>query len=139
MEERFFYCESCGNLFIAAIASGVVPYCCDQKMTLLRPNTTDGNQEKHLPVVDYIKDGVINVRVGSDAHPMTPEHNIRFICVETNKGIIIRYFKDGDKPEARIHVCGVPKAVYAYCNIHGLWRSDIPPKESYKGNCSWYC
>lgn len=128
MEERFFFCNSCGNMMFAAIASGVIPYCCGEEMTLLKPNTTDGNKEKHVPVVTFVSDHKVKVNVGSEPHPMTPKHNIRFICLETDLGCVIRYLSEDDPPEACICFNGKPKAVYAYCNIHGLWRADVPPQ-----------
>lgn len=126
MEERFYYCDSCGNLLIAAIASGVVPYCCGSEMTLLKPNTTDGNKDKHVPVVSSISCNSLVVKIGSEPHPMTREHNIRFVCLQTSVGFIIRYLDESDPPEVKFRFDGKPIAVYAYCNLHGLWRADIP-------------
>lgn len=57
---------------------------------------------------------------------MTPEHNIRFVCLETNVGGILRYLKEDNPPEVEICFTGKPIAVYAYCNIHGLWRAEVP-------------
>lgn len=128
MEERFYYCDSCGNLLIAAIASGVVPYCCGSEMTLLKPNVTDGNKEKHVPVVSCISCDSLVVKVGSEPHPMTPEHNIRFVCLQTSTGFIIRYLDESDSPEVQFRFNGKPIALYAYCNLHGLWRATIPDK-----------
>ena len=125
MEERFFFCESCGNLLLAAIASGIIPYCCDEEMTLLTPNTTDGNHEAHLPVVERVGRGRLFITVGSKFHPMTSEHNIRFVCLVTTEECIIRYLDVKDIPSVEICYSGVPLAAYAYCNIHGLWRTDI--------------
>lgn len=128
MEERFYFCNSCGNLLIAAIASGVIPYCCGEEMEMLTANTSDGNLEKHLPVVTFKSEHALNVNVGSEPHPMTPQHNIRFICLETSTEVIVRYLQDNDPPEACIRFSGKPIAVYAYCNIHGLWRVDVTQK-----------
>lgn len=130
MEERFYFCESCGNFMIAAIASGVIPYCCGSEMTLLKPNTTDGNKEKHVPVVTYTSNHSLKVCIGSEPHPMTKEHNIRFVCLETSVGGIIRYLKEDDPPEVCIRFNGKPIAVYAYCNLHGLWRADVPERNT---------
>lgn len=129
MEERFYFCNSCGNLMIAAIASGVIPYCCGDEMTLLSANTSDGNREKHVPVISFTSNHSIKVKIGSEPHPMTQQHNIRFVCLETSVGGIIRYLNEGDEPEVNIRFNGKPIAVYAYCNIHGLWRADVPERE----------
>lgn len=130
MEERFYFCNTCGNLMLAAIASGVVPHCCGEKMTLLEPNAEDGDKEKHLPVITYTSNHSMKVRIGSKPHPMSSQHNIRFICLETSVGIIVRYLDVGDNAEACIHFDGKPIAVYAYCNLHGLWRVDAPEREA---------
>lgn len=114
---------------IAAIASGVIPYCCGEEMTLLEPNTTDGNREKHVPVVTFVNSHTVKVTIGSEPHPMTHQHNIRFVCLETSVGGIVRYLAEDDEPEVCIRFNGRPIAVYAYCNIHGLWRKEIPEEE----------
>lgn len=123
MEERFFYCETCGNLFFTAIASGVIPYCCGDEMTLLTSNTSEGSGEKHLPVVEYLDKQKVRISVGSMPHPMTTEHNIRFICLVTTKEVIIHYLMLSEKPEVTLCFDGSPICAYAYCNIHGLWAT----------------
>lgn len=125
MEERFYFCNTCGNLLIAAIASGVIPYCCGEAMILLDPNTTDGAIEKHLPVVTFTSAHTMKVNVGSASHPMTPQHNIRFVCLVTDLGGIIHYLQDTDEPEVSFCYEGHPLKVYAYCNLHGLWCADL--------------
>ena len=136
MEERFYFCDSCGNLLFAAIASGVIPYCCGGEMTLLEPNVSDGNSDKHLPVVSFISSHSMMVRVGSDLHPMTADHNIRFVCLVTNVEAIVRYLNVDDPPEVCLHYDGDPVAIYAYCNVHGLWRSDLKDYDSCRsGTC----
>ena len=125
MEERFYYCESCGNLAFMALASGITPYCCNIEMTKLKANTVDASKEKHVPVVEFLSDKEIKVRIGSESHPMTDKHGIRFICLETDKGGIIRYLCNDHAPEVCIRFNGKPIAVYAYCNLHGLWGTKL--------------
>lgn len=125
MEERFYFCETCGNLLFATIASGITPYCCGQEMTLLHANLMEGKGEKHLPVVEHIDCCTLHIRIGSELHPMSKEHGIRFICVKTDKCAIIRYLREDETPDVIIKCDGIPMTVYAYCNIHGLWRKDL--------------
>lgn len=125
MEERFFYCETCGNLLIAAIASGVIPYCCGDEMSLLTPNQTDGSGEKHLPCVDEVDEHRLRISVGSVLHPMTAEHSIRFVCLVTTEEVIIHYLSPDDSPVVELCFQGKPVCAYAYCNLHGLWRTDV--------------
>lgn len=127
MSVKFYKCETCGNVAVMVCDSGVCPSCCGDSMTELQPNLQDGAGEKHLPVETMISRNTIQVNVGLDEHPMTPEHYIRFIAVETESGFLIRHLKPGDKPEARFSL-GFSRAVaiYAFCNVHGLWRTDAP-------------
>ena len=127
MATKFFLCTTCGNVVIKFIDSGVDVNCCGKQMQELVPSTTDFAKEKHLPVVECGKGGTIKVKVGSEPHPMTPEHHISFIYLETEHGGQIKYLMPDDLPEAVFNV-GKDKvrAVYEYCNIHGLWKTEIP-------------
>ena len=82
-------------------------------------------RRKHLPVVD-IKNGKVNVTVGVVAHPMVPEHFIEWLYLETEKGGQLRKLVAGEAPEAIFSLNGEKAiAVYAYCNLHGLWKTEI--------------
>ena len=124
MELKFYICAHCGNI-ITKIKDAKVPVvCCGEKMQELVPNTVDASNEKHVPVVTRLDDCKIKVEVGSVAHPMTEEHHIAFIYVEMENGGIRVDLKD--KPEAVVCVCsGKPIAVYEYCNLHGLWKTEL--------------
>ena len=123
MEQKFYICKHCGNLVGMIHDAGVPMMCCGQKMEALEPNTVEASGEKHLPAVT-VEDGAIHVNVGSVDHPMLPEHHIAFIYVENENGGIRIDLKD--KPEAEICTCsGKPVAVYEYCNIHGLWKTEL--------------
>ena len=86
----------------------------------LTANTTDGAYEKHVPFISQIGN-IVTVRVGSVEHPSLPAHYIEWILLETEQGFQIRYLKPGMKPEAVFSVNEGIKAVYKYCNLHGLW------------------
>ena len=121
---KFFKCRHCGNVVEKVVDSGVAVVCCGEKMEELIPNTVDASGEKHIPVVTRIDDCTIKVEVGSVAHPMLPEHHIAFIYVETETGGIRVNLTD--KPEAVICTCNSkPIAVYEYCNLHGLWKTEL--------------
>lgn len=121
---KFYKCNHCGNLIEMINLSGVKVVCCGEKMEEILPNTVEASVEKHLPVVTKVDDCTIRVDVGSVPHPMLPEHYIEFIYLETDKGI--QRIPLSDKPSTEICVCqGKPIAVYAYCNLHGLWKTEI--------------
>ena len=126
METRFFICTTCGNVITKLVDGGPIPFCCGHEMVELRPNTIDGVSEKHLPVVRRIDESTIEVSVGSQPHPMEPRHHICFICLGTEDGILVRHLDPTKPAVATFSDCwSHPVAVYAYCNIHGLWKMTI--------------
>lgn len=122
---RFYLCKHCGNLVGMIHNSGVPMICCGEPMVELVPNTTDAAQEKHVPVVE-VSGSTVTVKVGSVPHPMTEEHWIQWIYLETSKGGQRKSLLPGDKPEAVFQLADDEAvAAYAYCNLHGLWKKDI--------------
>ena len=124
MEQRFFVCENCGNIIAMVKPSGVPVMCCGRKMTEIKANTTDASAEKHVPV--WTKEGnLVKVQVGSAPHPMIAAHHIEWVSLQTKAGNqrkalavdgapeVVFALTDGDEVEA----------VYAYCNLHGLWKA----------------
>lgn len=99
MKEKFYICRRCGNLIGLIHDAGVPMMCCGQKMEALVPNTTEASVEKHLPFVQK-EGGSVYVRVGETTHPMTEEHYIQWVYLETENGGQRRAFKPGDTPEA---------------------------------------
>lgn len=122
---KFYICRHCSNLVGMIHDAGVPIKCCGEKMEALTPNTVEASGEKHVPVVT-VADGVIHVNVGSVDHPMLPEHSIEWVYVETEQGGQRKAFKPGDAPTVTFHL-GDDKAVavYAYCNLHGLWMTRV--------------
>ena len=124
MAVKFYKCRHCGNVVEKVVDSRVPVVCCGEKMEELIPNTVDASNEKHVPVVTLMNENTIKVEVGSVAHPMLPEYHIAFIYVVTENGGIKVNLKD--KPEAVICTCTeTPVAVYEYCNLHGLWKTEL--------------
>ena len=124
MATKFYKCNRCGNVVEKVVDSKVPVVCCGEQMQELIPNTVDASNEKHVPVVTRLDDNHIKVEVGSVPHPMLPEHHIAFIYVETEIGGIRINLKD--KPEAVVCTCSErPIAVYEYCNLHGLWKTEL--------------
>ena len=59
-------------------------------------------------------------------HPMLEEHYIEWIYLELENGGSRKALAPGEAPEAVFHTAGVkPVAVYAYCNLHGLWKTEL--------------
>ena len=122
---RFYICSHCGNVVEMVKDAGVKPFCCGQKMDELIPNTVEASGEKHIPSVSVSGD-VVTVNVGSVDHPMVDEHFIEWVYVKTDKGGQRKHLKPGEAPNVVFHLGGdKPLAVYAYCNLHGLWKTDL--------------
>lgn len=120
---RFFICEHCGNIVEMVKDNGVPVMCCGQKMTELIPGTSDGAKEKHVPVFT-IDGNKVCVIVGEIEHPMVEAHYIEWIAVETSNGAQMKMLKPGQAPKAEFMLVEgeTIEAVYAYCNLHGLWK-----------------
>ena len=123
--QKFFTCKHCGN-FVGLIYDGQVPMiCCGEKMQEVEPHTAEASTEKHLPVVTVNGENV-NVKIGSAPHPMGEDHYIQWVYVETDRGGQRKAFKPGETPEFNFKVVDdKPVAVFAYCNLHGLWKTQL--------------
>lgn len=123
MENRFYICETCGKM-IGMIKKTPCPVmCCGKPMKELVPGESDGAVEKHVPV--YEREGnVLHVTVGSTEHPSFPEHHIEWIAVETSQGMQRKVLTPGEPPKADFALLDGEevKAVYEYCNLHGLFK-----------------
>lgn len=122
----FYKCPKCGNVIVKLVDSGVVPVCCGEPMKELNPRAQDGAVEKHVPEVTKVDDCTIKVEVGSVPHPMTPEHHISFIYVESEEGGQVALLDPAKPAVAEFCTCKSPaKVVYEYCNLHGLWVKEL--------------
>lgn len=123
---KFYICEHCKNIVIKITDHQVPVYCCGQKMKELVANTFEASTEKHKPLV-HIENQMVEVSVGSHLHPMTPEHLIEWVVLETNKGYTVHSFNAQQAPITSFVLLDGEKvqAVYAYCNLHGLWKMEM--------------
>ena len=124
-ETKFFVCETCGNIIGMVHASGVPVFCCGKKMTELVPGTVEASAEKHIPVVE-VGENSVKVCVGSVLHPMAEEHHISWVYLQTDRGGQRKVLTPGSDPVVNFALQDEkPVAVYAYCNLHGLWKAEI--------------
>ena len=123
---KFFVCETCGNLVNLMIQGGGTLVCCGKEMKELVPNTVDAAVEKHVPVVE-VEGNKVTVKIGSVTHPMTEEHYIQWIYLETKEGVQAKCLQPGEEPKA-VFVLNEGNEVvsaYEYCNLHGLWKKEV--------------
>ena len=123
MEQKFYICEHCGNIIAYVKNSGVPVMCCGQKMKELVAGTTEASVEKHIPVYT-VEDRIVHVTVGATEHPMLDEHYIEWISLQTNFGNQRKVLQPGDPPKAEFALLTgeTVEAVFAYCNLHSLWK-----------------
>lgn len=124
-ENDFYVCEHCGNLINMIHDAGVPIMCCGQKITKLEPGTVEASHEKHIPLA-VVDGNTVTVTVGSLEHPMAPEHSILWVYLQTDKGGQRKCLETGKAPVVTFALFDEdPVAVYAYCNLHGLWKTDL--------------
>ena len=122
---KLYACPHCGNIVEMIHDTGVKPFCCGQKMNELIPNTVDASGEKHIPAVK-VGEEIVEVNVGSVDHPMVDVHWIEWIQLVTDKGSYRKWLNPGETPNVKF-LLGKEKpiAAYAYCNLHGLWKTEL--------------
>ena len=122
---KYYYCDTCGNLFEAINDSRNVPVCCGKTMRLLIPGITDGAIEAHVPIIEIEHDKV-TITIGSRPHPMTPEHHINWISLQTNQGVYRRIISPNEPATTCFLLREGEKviAAFAYCNLHELWMAE---------------
>ncbi len=119
---KFLKCDRCGNLVGLVEEKGVPMMCCGMKMEEIVPGSVDASTEKHVPEVT-VEGNKVCVTVGSVEHPMTEEHFIGWIAIETEQGNQRKTLQA--VPKAEFMLCDGDKVlnVFAYCNLHGLWKN----------------
>ena len=123
---NFYICEHCGNIVEKIVDKRVPVVCCGEKMKLLDAGVVEASREKHVPIVS-VNGNSVSVDVGSVSHPMTDEHRILWVYLETDCGSQRKNLRSGEPPVAAFSLSEgeKPVAVYAYCNLHGLWKHEI--------------
>lgn len=150
-EPKFFICSNCHNLVIQENATYMDTCftCCGQKMSELIPKSDGELSEKHLPVLTFTggisAEHAANVEIGSSPHPMSEEHRIEWIYLRTAQGGQFKRLTVNRFPSASFALtdedayaycnrkvckncvfhCKRDFAAYAYCNQHGLWKTQI--------------
>ena len=96
MEIKIYRCARCGQMVAAIKKKGCDIMCCGQP-----------------------------VKVGSVEHPMTEAHLIEWILLRTDKGNQRKTLAPGAAPAAEFALLPGEQveAVFAYCNLHGLWMA----------------
>ena len=99
MKQKFLRCNKCGNMVAVVKESGVPVMCCGEAMK--------------------------EIIAGEVEHPMQEEHYIEWISIQTKFGNQRKVLEPNQKPEVCFSICegDEVEVVYAYCNLHGLWKA----------------
>jgi len=120
---QIYKCGVCGAEVEVIRGGGGTLVCCGKPMNQQAENTTDAAQEKHVPVIEKV-DGGVKVSVGSVAHPMGADHLIEWIELIADGKVYRQSLGPGDAPEALFALEASQITARAYCNLHGLWKSE---------------
>lgn len=124
MKQKFYKCSVCGQIVAMVKETPVPVMCCGKPMEEMIAGTVEASKEKHIPVYT-VENGKVKVSVGSIEHPMAEEHFIEWISLQTKNGNQRKALKPNNKPyvEFLIDKNDQVEAVFAYCNLHGLWKA----------------
>ncbi|OQX28481.1 MAG: desulfoferrodoxin [Spirochaeta sp. LUC14_002_19_P3] len=124
---EIYKCEECGNVVMLLENNSCVLTCCGKNMVCLPEQTADSSTEKHVPLIEKA-DGGYKVTVGSTPHPMLDKHWIQWIELVVNGQRMIKELNPGEAPEVFFscaHKSGDRITAREYCNVHGLWKSEL--------------
>ena len=119
---EIYKCGVCGNMVEVIHTGEGELVCCGQPMKLLKENSVDAAQEKHVPVVEKV-DGGYKVTVGSVPHPMEEKHFIEWIELLADGKACRQFLSPGAAPEATFNLEASEVSAREHCNLHGLWKS----------------
>ena len=125
MDMKFYKCKHCGQMVAIVKETGVPIICCGEPMEEIIAGTTDAAVEKHVPAFE-VKANKVYVTVGAVEHPMLDVHYIEWVSLKTKQGNQRKALKPGDEPKVEFAICDGDEveAVYAYCNLHSLWKAE---------------
>ncbi len=110
---------------LEGVPDAALPDSC-RPFQILEIITSGDSSEKHLPQIKA--EGChVTVEVGALHHPMSDDHRISWVCLETQAGAFMRVpLSPSCHPEAHftLEPGDTPKAAYALCNLHGLWKAE---------------
>ncbi|MBQ9941074.1 MAG: desulfoferrodoxin [Clostridia bacterium] len=124
IENRFFICRKCGNVVGFVEDKGGKLFCCGKSMEQLTDNNSE-KAENHKPIIE-MTDNLLRVRIGKKTHIMKDDHSITWIYLQTDRGGHRKCLDKNSQPVVDFVLTDEePLAVYAYCNLDGMWITEI--------------
>lgn len=119
LRSRWYVCPVCGNV-IHSTGETVIS-CCG---ITLPPLEAEAPDHEHSFTVERVEDEwYVTV-----AHPMAKEHYISFLAALDDRSVqFFKLYPEGNA-EARFKINGT-RALFCYCNRHGLYRISLPLKK----------
>jgi len=114
LRTNLYVCPICGNV-IQSTGEAVVS-CCGVTLPALEAETCDASHQARIEIVE-------DEYYFTVSHEMSKTHYISFVAAVQSDGYEIRKLYPEGSAEARFKIRGT-KAVYYYCNRHGLFRID---------------
>lgn len=119
---NFYTCAECGNVMLET--TGGKQACKSPNLKRIEPNAAEGTS--YVPDVS-IEDTMVVVRVKKMPNPMTLEHCVEWVMVQTSAGGTFCNLLPGDPSEIKFPIAPQEVvSVYAYCGPHGLWKAPEP-------------
>ena len=120
-------CKHCDEVFEKIFEGHVCEQegCACEDMEVIKPQTADWKNEKHVPVIEKSESGHVKVTVGSTLHPMAEDHWITMIEIWDGTMMMRKFLKPGDEPIVEFPT-PYKEGLKAreYCNKHGLWSTE---------------
>lgn len=125
---ELYKCKICGKIVEVLNGGAGELVCCSAPMDKIEAKQHEDNlNEKHLPVLIKDENDKYIIRVGETIHPMEENHYIMFIeAISKDKKYLKRvYLKPNEKAELDLECICRNFDAREYCNIHGLFESNL--------------
>ena len=118
-----YRCDVC-RMVVEVVGEGAGRLvCCAQPMRRLDESEASASKETHTPVLDKVEGGYA-VRFDKPLHPMDPDHRIDWVELIAGESTERKFLRPGDEPEVTFATDAENVNARAYCNLHGLWKSE---------------
>lgn len=119
MTAKFYKCNSCGNVILKLVDSGVPVVCCAKNMTLLEPTPVTSQNRELLPHVEPLEGGGLRLTMHKNSRCDRGDSDKSFLYLEFEHGGI--WLKDHAQSDLELRFgTNRPVALYKYCTHHGL-------------------
>lgn len=120
---NIYRCPICQSVVELIDDGGHSLTCCGVPMQLQSLQAKQEVDEFHTPQLTH-RNGLLYVKVGSKPHPQSDDHHISFILFVTKQNVRRLDIKR-NTPANAVFTDKDHGDVYAYCNVHGLFKTSF--------------